>query len=798
MRKKNFLFAFFAFLNVLNAQSKIDDAIKNLENNYSQEKVYLLLDKNQYLNGDNILFKSFVFEGYQLSTISTTLFVELYDQNKKLLDKKTILIKNGEGTGSFTLDEKLPEDVYFIRAYTPWMANFTEAFQTFQPILVYNPDSAKKLELKENNWSAKVYPESGTFIENVSTKFAVRINNTSVGNANWSGYVIDKDHPNEKITTYKGLDENVAIFSITPENGKHYQTIIEDAKGKKQTVDLPEVATSGVSFHVNSSKNGIDYEIGGINLPENLKNYKIIGTINNRLAYKAESKEPLKEFKKTIPTNIYGSYNAVLQLTVFNENNIVVAQRLCFILPNDLNIKKPTIVGLPFSNSPRSSNEFEISDAKDFNEFTVLVKEAEAETSDENNVLSTLWLTGDFTDKIEYPAQYFSIKNNANALDALLISEKWQRFDWKTLLSGTKPFIKYKPEEHLSFRGRLAKNSAPLQNTSVNLLVQIGDKNTTISPAQTDSEGFIYLDNITYDEPLKISYFLNKNEKNKLSVPDNLTLHFQPTVNFVPLNGDLPSSKYILVDRESTDVLPPKIANAVANKKNNLQIKNDETLIQEVKIKGNKMSATDKLNDDLSRGMFNSMNSTVFDFINENQNVAGQSIMQFLQGRVAGLTFQTNQNGDLVPYIRNAPAKIYLDESPIDINFISSISVSDIAMVKIFKGSVTLGNAIAIYFRKGGMKSVNDTKEPKKNNTVTLKTYDKPVEFVEPNFNSDSYKKINSDTRNVLYWNPSLLQNPKLHTTVKFFNNDSAKSFKVTIISFNELGAPLFFDEVLK
>ena len=69
------------------AQDKAEKALQKLELNYPQEKVHLLFNKDHYVVGENIWFKSFVFEGYNRSEISTTLFVELYDSTKKLIDK---------------------------------------------------------------------------------------------------------------------------------------------------------------------------------------------------------------------------------------------------------------------------------------------------------------------------------------------------------------------------------------------------------------------------------------------------------------------------------------------------------------------------------------------------------------------------------------------------------------------------------------------------------------------------------------------------------------------------------------
>jgi hypothetical protein len=39
------------------AQTKLEKALTNLEDNYEQEKVYVLTDKSQYAAGDKIWFK---------------------------------------------------------------------------------------------------------------------------------------------------------------------------------------------------------------------------------------------------------------------------------------------------------------------------------------------------------------------------------------------------------------------------------------------------------------------------------------------------------------------------------------------------------------------------------------------------------------------------------------------------------------------------------------------------------------------------------------------------------------------
>lgn len=217
-----------SFIYNIKAQSKIDQAIQILDQKYSQEKVYLLFDKEKYISGENMWFKAFVFDGYNRSTISSSLFVELYDSNKNIIAKKVFPINNGEGNGSLNLSEKLKEDVYFVRAYTTWMANFSEEFQLIQPIPVYNPASPQSLVInKDSKWTAKAYPEGGTFIENLPTKFAVRLQTEGTPPSEWHGYVTDKDNPAEKITSFKGLDQNVGVFNLTPKKEKHTRLLLK-------------------------------------------------------------------------------------------------------------------------------------------------------------------------------------------------------------------------------------------------------------------------------------------------------------------------------------------------------------------------------------------------------------------------------------------------------------------------------------------------------------------------------------------------------------------------------------------
>ncbi|AYZ12931.1 hypothetical protein EGY05_13775 [Chryseobacterium arthrosphaerae] len=799
--KNIFCLLLFSAVQPVLAQTKLEKAITNLEDNYEQEKVYLLTDKSQYAAGDKIWFKSFVFNGYNRSPLSTTLFVELYGSDKKLIDWKTVLLTNGEGSGDFQLKEALPEQVYFVRAYTPYMTNFSEDFQIVKTIPVYNPTSSESLVIsKSSDWSAKAFPEGGSFITGIPTKFAVRLSSETSLPESWSGKIIDAQNPNVSITTFTSFDKNVGAFTITPASGKKYQTVIQDNTGKSKTIDLPQVTDSGLHLDVISSKDGIKYTLKGANLKQQLQNYKIVGTINNHLAYKANIKQLTNEASSLIPVKVSNGANGILQLAIFDEQDNLVAKRLCFIKPGDLKIEKAEIIGQSIKSTPRSFNSIDLSPESYFKNYTVVVSEDDGSNKpEEENILSGLWLTGDFTTKIDRPAQYFSKNANSEALDALLISESWKRFDWNSVLSGAAPAIKTESPKFLSYRVKPIKNNALLINSNVNLLLKLGKNEPSFNQFKTDQNGYIYLNNLSNDEPLEVSVFVNS-DTNKDSNAGNLFVTVEPLVNPTPFTGNLPGTNYKLVKTGGNKTLPVTISKAINTQKNIKKAESADIQIEQVKLTGKKKDPKAELDKLLSTGMFSSSNSTVFDFVNEDQHVSGSAnILDWLQGRAAGLSFQRNSSGVNVPYIRGQQAKLYLDEVLTDPSMIANLPVINIAMVKIIKGSGLIGDAVAVYTLKGDMKSKNKEKSPQNtNNSSIIKGYDRPSEFLVEMIDDDSPAKIENDTRETLYWNPNLFDSDYVPPRIKFFNNDSAKQYKVQIISFDEDDHILYQNEIFK
>ena len=112
------------------------------------------------------------------------------------------------------------------------------------------------------------------------------------------------------------------------------------------------------------------------------------------------------------------------------------------------------------------------------------------------------------------------------------------------------------------------------------------------------------------------------------------------------------------------------------------------------------------LNEQYTSGLFRTVDGTIFDIENENVQPFF-NILDWLEGRVAGLQVFVTRSGIRVPVIRGTVATIFVDEMRMDPSFLSSLNTNDIAMIKVIKGPFAgaIGNGgggtIAIYTYKG-------------------------------------------------------------------------------------------------
>ncbi len=137
------------------------------------------------------------------------------------------------------------------------------------------------------------------------------------------------------------------------------------------------------------------------------------------------------------------------------------------------------------------------------------------------------------------------------------------------------------------------------------------------------------------------------------------------------------------------------------------------TMMQEVVIKAKSKKLVDDFQKDNVSGMFSGIDGTVIDGLESDEIARAGNLFNFLTGRVAGLSIKTNEEGTDELKWRKHSTEIYIDEIKVDPELALEISLSDIAMIKIFEPGVQVafgsgaGGTIAIYLKTGIYKIEN-------------------------------------------------------------------------------------------
>jgi hypothetical protein len=507
-----------------------------------------------------------------------------------------------------------------------------------------------------------------------------------------------------------------------------------------------------------------------LNIPEK-ETFKLVGTIDNNIVYKAKIKnDGLSVIHSFTTTQIP---RGVLRLTLFDKDYQVVSERLCFLYP-DLQ-SKVIIDSLVINNKPRANNELSLMidsgktlcamvfDANSTNSFT------------KNNLLSKVWLTSDFSNKIHNSENYLFKKESSKALDALLVTNTWERFNWQDILSTKFQLIKYPKDNFKSYIGTVYYKKKLLQNESINLILFLPDSSKQLYQAKTDINGKILIEGLLFEGTAKVIF----QQSNKKINTDLIKVEFAATEKFVPYISPLPNTNYIVSPNSEVYLNPVQKEIISERVKNNANFSDKMHHLEEVTVYTKAKNQTQLLDQKLSSGRFYNPRETIYDFVNVAQyGTEGNNLLNWLLGRVPG-------DPQLYTY--------YIDEFLSDKDDVMTTPIDAVALIKV-QGKLR-SHQVFIYLKKGGEMLNKGKTLPIEN----LSGYEHQEIYKSPDYSKEEFTKIKNDTRDLLYWSSNIstdLSNQKFK--LNFFNSDKAKKYRLVIINVSNEEGPSYFEKILE
>jgi hypothetical protein len=802
-----FLAVFFIFPHFVSAQ-KIDSMLNVYANNYPQEKIHLQLDKKIYKAGETVWFKAYVFAGADPSLLSRNLYAELSDPSGVILQRKVYPVTESSTAGSFDLPKTMTSRHLHLRAYTTWMTNFDTAFYYEKDIRIYDDklDSGVTVTLVPTQAKIQFFPEGGDLVAGVETMVAFKANDQFGLPVAVKGVV--QDHTGKELISFESQHDGMGKFLVIPDKGDSMTAVWKDERGGEHRTGLPSVRPVGAALRAIPGNQKILFSVarssdGG----PDLRRLTIIAHMHQHLIYKARiNLDDNYMSGGTIPTGQLPS--GVIVLTLFDSSMMPISERVVFVNNHEYLFKPEVSVQIKGVNRRgKNSLVIDVPDTIKANmSLAVTDATADGEFPNDDNIISRLLLTGEIRGHVHNPYFYFanSADSLVNMLDLVMLTHGWRRINWGALARGRLPVIKNPEQDYLAMRVE-ALGVDPYKiakDESLNVILSRKDSSTQmlsiphISGAKFGITGLVFFDTV------RAFYQFNTNralsDQAAITFSNGLVRGMKAAKPLFPgFDGwTAEDSVYLrrnrFIQREQERVQPFEDARA-------------KTLVAAV-VHAKEKSLEQRLDERYTSGLFAGGDAKTFDLMNDITASAMQDIFMYLQGKVAGLQITPGQGpgGTASLSWRGGQPNLYLNEMQVDAQQLQTVSVTDIAMVKVFRPGSGVGfgggagGTIAVYTKKGGdSKSANPMAKGLPRALVA--GYSMPKQFYTPNYLESSAENQDEDLRTTLYWKPYVLTDRESRrVNVEFFNNDIAKKLRVVLEGFTEDGKLAHIEQIIQ
>lgn len=476
----------------------IQGSFNNYRQDALQEKVYVHTDKGAYLDGEIIWFKIYVVDGslHKPLNLSKVVYVDVLDENQNPAMQAKILLHNGEGSGSLYIPVSLNAGNYRFRAYTNWMKNFSPEYYFEKKISIINPQRSPAVSTKLNkaDYDIQFFPEGGSLVSGISINVAFKAVGKDGKGINIKGAIIDQK--NDTIVKFQPLKFGMGHFAFTPAANSTYKAVIKVGNNAPVTKDLPAVSNQG--YVMKLTDNGSGQLLVTVNSNMESSDGAVYLFAHTRQLIKAAKRASLNNGTAnfTIDKAVLG--DGVSHITVFNGDKQPVCERLYFKRPS----KKLLIEAAPDQQNYSGRKKVNISilakgqSGKPLNaNLSMSVYRLDAfQTVEPGDIASYFWLSSDLRGSIESPEYYLknSTAETDEAVDNLMLTQGWRRFQWGDVLKNKPAAFSFLPE----YDGHIVSGKVvnPATNTPANEVVAyfgVPGKRVQLFTSKSDSSGHL-------------------------------------------------------------------------------------------------------------------------------------------------------------------------------------------------------------------------------------------------------------------------------------------------------------------
>jgi hypothetical protein len=538
--KKKFISILFIVASIFKIQAYNEDpfpildsiqkSIRQFNERFPQEKVYLHLDNSYYQAGDTLWFKSYVLnvDNFTPTKISKVLYVELISETRKIFYRNFYKIENGSASGFLPLNTDFKAGNYMIRAYTRHMLNVSDENYFTRIFTLYSNHFNKKHLIpnkKDTCIQLRFFPEGGNWVSGLPSRTAVEA--LSAGKpVGGTGRIVDAEDNTLVDFHIPATGRNDFVF--TPETGKSYKAFLFV---KEDTLDfpLPVIKEEGITADV--TEDSLSFKIK-IHRSQAFTQKPVFYLLQNRnrVLQSGSLTDQLKLEKQKLPSG-------VSQLTLFTMEGLPLWERLLFVDHNDrLNIE---IKQQKKNYLPREKIELQIkvsdSSGRPVQANLSIAVTDSATTNIAPNMVANLLLEAELNGRIDPLLDYMKDENRKER-DLLLLTRGWRNYTFKQQTGRDALSANHAAEKGIFFHGRLLEKKPDEWMVEATLFVNKSPV-ALLGDFKPDASGYFSF-NTHFEGTADIILVAKKKGKKKKSRIEIGNRWFPPSVLIEPFDVD--------------------------------------------------------------------------------------------------------------------------------------------------------------------------------------------------------------------------------------------------------------------
>jgi alpha-2-macroglobulin-like protein len=626
-------------------------------------------------------------------------------------------------------------------------------------------------------------PEGGYAVVGFKSKIAFKAINEFGKGADVKGDILDEN--NEIITSFESFHMGMGAFEMTHTQGKQFYVRINQPAGNEKLIPLTEPLNTGFILRLEEqSKETLSFSI----ISTDTAIVYLMAHSHGQISH--SEKLALKKGSNSVSIRTKSFPFGITVFTLFDKEKIPRCERLVFI-----NNEKGLNVSISTDKKEYQPNDkvtLEI-ETTDGSGDPVPAKLGLAVVDDQlisfadnkdDNILSYMFLSSELKGELQEPSFYFDPKEvkAESALDYLMLTQGWRRFEWTEIMQESKLEIFYFPERVKHISGQAFDKDGVGTETEITL-IELSDKKRILT-IPTEPTGHFIFKNIdtkaTYLLLVKKPFTIKvdgKNTQNSLS--STITPVFQDYNEAIV--GEVNDEDEEEVEQEASTESLFDIA-----------LVEDVASLEEVIVVGYGTVKKSDITGSVVQVRYSEI--TDLDGLNTLQGKVAGIVIQKQSGnpgaslniRVRGTSSFSSSNGqplyiiDGVPLAPSSNANFSIGGflSPENIQSIEVLGAAEASAIygsNARNGVISITTKSKMYYPYYATQKRN--REKFNGSMVSPRKYSVTRTFYAPPPNE---KKPTKDVSTTVYWNPSLITDSKGKAKLTFYNTGIVSSFRIS------------------